>query len=71
MAAVEQELHGAPARLAVVARPVVDVHAHEAVRALRVVLEAARVAHRVAERLLPVVEAVVDALGAAAGRGAA
>src|SRR5947199_864123 len=62
VAAVHQELHGAAAGLAVIAGPVVDVHADEAVRAHRVVLQAAGVAGGVAERLLPVIQTIVDAL---------
>src|SRR3954471_6797197 len=56
VAAVHQELHGAAAGLPIIAGPVVDVHADEAVGAHGVVLQAAGVARGVAERLLPVVE---------------
>ena len=57
MAAIEEELDRLPTRLAIVAGPIVDVHSDEAIRALRVVLQAAGVADGVVERLLPVVEA--------------
>ena len=59
---VEQELHGAPSGVAVAARPVVDVHAHEAVGALRIVLQAAGVAGGVAEGLLAMIERIFDTL---------
>src|SRR5512133_7735 len=56
--AIEQALDGATTDRTVVARPLVDVHPDETVGALRVVLEAARIAHGVVQRLLPVVQAV-------------
>src|SRR6185295_11413462 len=62
VAAVEQELHRTAAGRAVISRPLVDVHADETVRALRIVLQAPGVARSVAERLLPVAETVLDAL---------
>src|SRR5918999_763388 len=51
----------APAGFAIAPRPLVDVHTHEAVRALQIVLQAAGVAHGVAESLPAVVEPVLDA----------
>ena len=60
---VEQLLHGQSTGLAVVQRPVVDVHADEPVGADGVVFDATRVARRVAERLFAIAQGVVDALG--------
>jgi hypothetical protein len=58
---VEEELDRPPPLRAVAAGPPVDVHADEAVRLPP--LEAARIAHRVRERLLPVGQAVFDRAG--------
>src|SRR5437588_86300 len=62
---LEEKSNGLTSTLAVVERPVVDVHADECVSLLAI--EVARVAHCVVERVLAVVEAVGDALAQMAG----
>src|ERR1044072_155118 len=62
VATVEQALHGGAARFAVVARPLVDVHADTAVGAGAVVLHAPGIPRGVVERLLAALEPAVDAL---------
>src|SRR5688572_9140729 len=62
---VQKEADGGASALAVIERPIVDVHADEGVGLSAI--ETAREAHRVVERVLPVVEAVGDARAQVAG----
>src|SRR3979411_1920776 len=57
---VEEETDSPPARLAVIERPVVDIHPDERVRLAAI--ETAGETHRVIQRILPMVETVCDAL---------
>src|ERR1700694_131894 len=57
---IEEEADSTATALAVVERPVVDVHPDKSVRLAAV--EAARETHRVVQRVLPMVETVRDAL---------
>src|SRR5688500_2800277 len=62
---VQKESDGSASALAVIERPIVDVHADEGVGLSAI--ETTREAHRVVERVLPVVEAVGDARAQVAG----
>src|SRR6266567_8404020 len=59
--AIEQRLHRPPALRAILPGPIVDIHAHEAIR-LRSI-ETSRVPHRVRKRVLPVGQTELDRPG--------